>query len=470
METEHKELTAQNSEDEIEEIPDRLFDGEKLVFNWDKCAFVILICWCLQPVLTMAAQIVHPVAGGFVGTLSFFLIGISACIICLLYLLDRINYEKSGFFIRIWKYQRWNVFLFTMLVWGGVAALLANNINIAMMGTIYRLDGYLSYIIYAGFYGCGLILSDKNKLMKVFKIFAGASVILGISSLIALIPAIRSTPNIYIISLWYMRGTSVFSNINHYGYYLVMAIICAAGLFVYEKNRIKSVAWLAVALFNSWVLIDNTSFGSYIAVFAGLTVLAFIGKFKIKPLIPVISFVILSVCLMPVYNIIDNFSQLSSDYSKYDHIDLSAEDNGRPAVWLQTVKIILEKPVFGYGPEGLTDSYGERMIDCTETDHHHTTYFDRPQNEYLQHAAFMGIPALLLYLAALITLFMNRIKNNKKLSAAVLIAFCAVIGYAVSAFFGNTMYYTTPFFFMLLGITAHISQNNITEITKEDAK
>lgn len=469
MDKKDKELTDQNLADEMEEIPDRLFDGEKLVFNWDICTFVILICWCLQPVLTMAAQIVHPVAGGFVGTLSFFLIGISACIICFLFLLDRINYEKGEFFLRIWKHQRWNVFLFAMLVWGGIAALLANNINIAMMGTT-RLDGYLSYIIYAGFYGCGLILSDKNKLMKVFKFFTGVSVILGISSLIALIPAIRSTPNIYIISLWYMRGTSVFSNINHYGYYLVMAVICAVGLFVYEKNRIKSFAWLAVALFNCWVLIDNTSFGPYTAVFAGLIVLAFIGKFKIKPLIPVISFVILSVCLMPVYNIIDNFSRLSSDYSKFDHVHPSAEDDGRTAVWLQTVKIILEKPVFGYGPEGLTESYGDRMIDCTEPGHNHTTYFDRPQNEYLQHAAFMGIPALLLYLAALITLFINRIKNNQKVSAAVLIAFCAVIGYAVSAFFGNTMYYTTPFFFMLLGITAHISQNNITEITKEDAK
>jgi len=468
MDAEDKELTSQTTAEEPDVILDRLFDGDKLVFNWDKCAFVILILWCLQPVLTIAAQIYHPVAGAAISTISFYLLGICACIICILYLLDRINYEKGGFFLRIWKHQRWNVFFLAMLVWGGIAALLANKINIAMMGTT-RLDGYLSYVIYAGFFGCGLILSDKNKLMKVFKSFTGVSVILGITSLAAIIPFIRSSPNIYIISFWFMRGTSIFSNINHYGYYLVMAIICAMGLFIYEKNRIKSIAWLAVALFNIWVLIDSTSFGPYIAVFAGLIVIVIIGKFKIKSFIPVISLVLLSLCLMPVYNIIDNFSYRNSDFLDDEMVqNPSAKDNDLLSVWRQTEKMILKKPVFGYGPEGLIGKYTEKVTDESGEEHTYTSYMDRPYNEYLQHAAFMGLPALIFYLAALITLLTNRIKNIKNVSVSVMIAFCAVIGYLISAFFGNTMYYTTPFFFMLLGITANISHNkpDVTDTTK----
>lgn len=461
MDAEDKKPTEQTTAEEPDVILDRLFDGDKLVFNWDKCAFVILILWCLQPVLTIAAQIYHPVAGAAISTISFYLLGICACIICLLYLLDRINYEKGGFFLRIWKHQRWNVFFLAMLVWGGIAALLASNINIAMMGTAYRLDGYLSYVLYAGFFGCGMILSDKNKLMKVFKFFTGGSVILGITSLAAIIPFIRSSPNIYIISLWFMRGTSIFSNINHYGYYLVMVIICAMGLFLYEKNRKKSAMWLVAALFNIWVLIDNNSFGCYIAVFVGLIVLGFIFKAakSKKSFLPIITFILLSICLSPLYNIGSNFFVLNNDISKLtdDSQDPTETGSGRWTLWVQTVDNIIKKPFFGYGPEGLTGKFTQKIIDETGMEQSVTSFQDRPHNEYLQHAAFMGIPALIFYLTALIMLFVNRIKNIKNISVAVLIAGCAVIGYLISAFFGNTMYYTTPFFFMLLGIAAHLS-------------
>lgn len=465
MDNEDKELTKQTPAEETDEIIDRLFDGDKLVFNWDKCAFVILICWCLQPVITAAAQIYHPVVGGVVSTLSFFLLGICACIICLLYLLDRLNYEKGGFFLRIWKHQRWNVFLFAMLVWGGIAALLANDINIAMMGTTYRLDGYLSYCIYAGFFGCAIIISNKKTLLKILKYFVGISVLLGISSLIAMIPFFSNTPNIYCISLRYMRGTSMFYNINHYGYYLVMAIICAMGLFIYEKSRVKSAMWLVVALFNIWVLIDNNTFGCYIAVFIGLIALGFIFKTaknnNIKSFLPVFTFILLSVCLSPFYSIGSNLFVLNNDISKLtdDSQDSSEAGSGRWTLWVQTVDNILKKPVVGYGPEGLTGKFTQKTIDKTGMEHTVTSFQDRPHNEYLQHAAFMGIPALLFYLAALIALFINRIKNLNNVSVAVLIAGCAVIGYLISAFFGNTMYYTAPFFFILLGITANISHN-----------
>lgn len=451
---------------------EKLFGGENLVFNWNKCTFTILILWCLQPIITAAAQIYHPVAGAVVSSLSFFLIGICADIICMLYMLNRITHEKGGFFIRIWKDQRWNVFFAAMLVWGGIAVCLSDNKYISMFGTSYRLDGYLSYCIYAGFFGCAMILSDRNKLLKVLKCFVGVSVVLGITSLVAMIPFFSKTPNIYCISLRYMRGTSIFYNINHYGYYLVLAIICAMGLFIYEKNRIKSAAWLIAALFNIWVLIDNNTFGCYIAVFAGLIAFSYFfiarekKKFNMKTIIPIISFVILSVCLLPFYNIGKNFFSLNEDISKFadEDQDTSAAGSGRWTLWVQTVEHIKNKPVFGYGPEGLIGKFTAKVKDNSGAEQIQTSFQDRPHNEYLQHAAFMGLPALIFYLAALIMLFLNRIKNIKNISVIVLIAGCAVIGYAISAFFGNTMYYTAPFFFILLGITANASQAEKTDL------
>lgn len=114
----------------------------------------------------------------------------------------------------------------------------------------------------------------------------------------------------------------------------------------------------------------------------------------------------------------------------------------------------------GYGPEGLTGKFTEQTTHPDGCGHDHTSGIDRPQNEYLQHAAFMGIPALLFYLAAMITMFIYRIKNIHNASADVLIAFCAVAAYLISAFFGNTVYYTAPFFFMLLGMAANTADKN----------
>lgn len=439
------------------EEPDRLFDGEKLVFDWDKCAFAVLLTGCLQPVLTAAAQIIHPSAGAVAGTLLFYLPGVASCIICLLYLLDRINYEKGRFFLRIWKDQRWNVLFSAVLILGGISVLLSDDTGRAFMGSGYRMDGYLSYILYAGFYGCAMLLCDKNKILKLLKIFAAGSVILGITSLAALIPFVRSSPNIYLISLWYMRGTSVFQNLYHYGYYLVMAAAVSAGLFLYGKKFFESVVWFFAFLLNIWVLTDNGSLTACLAVFLCLVLFALRRRSGIKSLIPLASFLLAVAGLLLFAPSGKGLTLPGIDYSKYEHTvhDSSAQGHELLSLWRETVGLIVQKPLFGYGPEGLSGRYAATVPAEECEGHTHETYPDRPQNEYLQHAAFMGVPALLLYLSGLIMLAVRRLHAGKNARFVFLIAGIAAAGYLISAVFGNTMYYTTPIFFMLLGFAAN---------------
>ncbi len=453
--------------DEGEE-PDRLFDGDKLVFDWGKCAFAVLLIVCLQPLLTAAAQIIHPSAGAVTGTLLFYLPGAAACVLCLLYLLDRINYEKGRFFLRIWKDQRWNVLFSAVLILGGISVLLSDDTGRAFMGSLYRMDGYLSYILYAGFYGCAMLLCDKNKILRLLKIFAACSVLLGITSLAALIPFVSASPNIYLISLRYMRGTSIFQNPYHYGYYLVMAAVVSAGLFLYEKKFFKSAGWLFAFLFNIWVLTDNGSLAACLAVFLCLVLLALRRKSGIKSLVPVASF-LLAVVVLLLFDPLENRLTLPGvDYSKSEHTahDSSAQGHELLSLWQETVGLILQKPLFGYGPEGLSGRYAGTVQAEECEGHTHETYPDRPQNEYLQHAGFMGIPALLLYLAGLIMLAARRLHTGKNAPYVFLTAGIAAVGYLLSAVFGNTMYYTTPFFFMLLGFAANKGAESSCEQTE----
>ena len=114
---------------------------------------------------------------------------------------------------------------------------------------------------------------------------------------------------------------------------------------------------------------------------------------------------------------------------------------GRWELWVYTVEFIKEKPLFGWGLEGTTKQLGELVG--------HT---DRPHNEYLQYAAFFGIPASIAYICGVFSVFLNGLKHKYELDIYTITALIASFGYLVSAAFGNTMYYTSPAFFILLGL------------------
>lgn len=86
---------------------------------------------------------------------------------------------------------------------------------------------------------------------------------------------------------------------------------------------------------------------------------------------------------------------------------------------------------------------------------------DRPHNEYLQYAVYFGIPGVLMYLTALVSLFVRCVRDVKRLSSACLVLGCMVFSYCASAFVGNSMYYTTVYFVMILALLVNESVRNM---------
>ena len=143
----------------------------------------------------------------------------------------------------------------------------------------------------------------------------------------------------------------------------------------------------------------------------------------------------------------NNFFILFKDTTKIVSNDETAGQAGssRWKLWVTALDFIKNRPIFGYGPDSLGKPYEELNIKI-----------DRPHNEYLQFAASLGIPALIFYLSALFLVFKRAFKNRKNISTNTIIALCSVLAYLVSAFFGNTMFYTSPYFFILLAISFNI--------------
>ena len=139
-----------------------------------------------------------------------------------------------------------------------------------------------------------------------------------------------------------------------------------------------------------------------------------------------------------------NLQELTADAKDIleDPSEAKRAGHGRMTLWQQGLKMIPRRPIFGYGPEQMDKELSAIM------------WVDRPDNEFIQHAVFLGIPGLLFYLGALITLFTRQWIHMRKLDDTTLIAAGCVVAYLVSSLFGNTMFYTVPYLYMFLAMAS----------------
>ena len=77
-----------------------------------------------------------------------------------------------------------------------------------------------------------------------------------------------------------------------------------------------------------------------------------------------------------------------------------------------------------------------------------------PHNELLTYALFFGVPAAVCYTVAVLMIFLRHLVSGAWKDPYALMAFSAALAYFISSFFGVAMFYTTPFFFIMLGYSS----------------
>ena len=333
-------------------------------------------------------------------------------------------------------------FGFTLLMM--LLSTLVNGITPAVLhGDSYRRESLYSFAAYFIFLflGATFIQSERKKSI-LLGAYLFSSAVLAVRELIAymLTPAELAENYTRVV-------TSVFEQFNHYGYYLAMAVLISSVLI---RSNEKPLRYLAVASFlaNSAVLVVNDTFGAFLGCLFGLIfsiiVFSVCGRKLDKTAVWMLVFFILTTLLADLRGrtLLRNFSQLFTDVEK---IATGAEDANRAGTsrWglvTATVRYISEHPLLGFGLEGI----GNRLVSDVGT--------DRPHCEYLQYAAFFGIPAAVSYVLGVFHVFLNGLKHRYELGLYTKAALVAAFGYLVSAAFGNTMYYTAPYLFILLGL------------------
>lgn len=381
--------------------------------------------------------------------ISFYILGAAAV---LLYL-GKCIVEKVKF-RDIVKQNTPMIFFMAMAIFILISTMINGWTEYAVNGHDIRRESvfvYLSYII-VFFFCSSLVKSEKIKKIIIYS-FVAVSLIFGICVAATLILDTKTFILYISHSVEWIIG--IYTNPNHYAYYLNVAVICSGALFALEKDIKIRIFSLITFLLNTVILFLNDTMGCYIASLGGLIfllVVMFIIDKRIN--LPALFLILMFVAIALGINFYTD-SVASSISNMATDIHNIAENNDAPmdstrvrwTLWKESVQCISERPFFGFGTDGIED----RLRDLTGE--------ERSHNEYLQYTAFYGIPAALCYLAGVMAVFIHGLKNKAKLDKYAIISLTAAFAYCFSAFFGVSRTYTAPYLFIFLGLGFGICRN-----------
>lgn len=242
--------------------------------------------------------------------------------------------------------------------------------------------------------------------------------------------------------------SAIFFNGNHYGYFLLMAVLIGAAYYLFSENKL-AIFGAASAVLNLIILAINHSLGSILALIIVLVATGILIAVKERSsgrkmlLLAAVLAGAFVIALLVSPALRKEFAVLVSDLGAV--LGGTAEGSAghrRLQMWTLTAGYISERPLLGYGCEGIAFMLYEAMK------------VSDPHCEPLAYAAYYGIPAALLYMAGVIGVILSNIRRTESRSMYQKAACMAAAGYFISSFVGVGMFYTLPFLFIFLGLAA----------------
>lgn len=337
---------------EIYEVLGRIF--------FEKIAMYIVMGWCLLPILSIFFHIrwMGMAEQTFMYRLNILssyqtavlLMGVLTLEFLIAYfigmILTRSNNWKNELFEFI-KREPWNVFFLMLFVWIIICTMHSADKYTSIFGTEYRYEGLVTYCCYAAVYMCAHIVKEAKYRKCIFNTYAVTAVILGICLLL------QDNHLLYMHKIFVYDRATVFSQFNHFGYYLNMSILVMTGLFLtsdIKKNEIMYAAGIAFQLF---CLLVNNTFGAYLGSMFGVIAVCIMYAVRTnnikKILVPIIIYISLSTVSMlgiipssSGQNLKVNLSTFSHDVNAVisDAEDADGAGTGRMRLWKACLKMI----------------------------------------------------------------------------------------------------------------------------------
>lgn len=339
-----------------------------------------------------------------------------------------------------------------------ISTFLSSDIKISILGDKNRYEGLLMFITYIVIYMC----SKKYFQYKNIKIF------LNIMFYVAMIIGILGIAQKFITNMnlkpIFDRGIcATFGNSNFFGSFISIVLPISISIFILNGNK-KGFILSLVMFFN---MISSGTRSAWVA-FVVVAIIGFIYLIKHKNKTYFKRLVILLLCFILIFGYLFNgfglikknsttkikIEQIKNDLKNASETGLADNmGSGRIEIWRMTLKLIIQKPILGCGTDNL--KLGLRTY-CKEDFNKFVLRAhavpDKAHNEYLQIAATIGIPVLVIYLIFVSTILFPKMKLMLK-DKLYLIISITIISYLTQAFFNISTIGVAPLFWMILGLS-----------------
>ena len=314
-----------------------------------------------------------------------------------------------------------------------ISTILSESTHLSFFGSYWRQNGLLQLIFYfLLFLGIVIYFSDKKQtkdLPQLIKYICYGGIL---SAIYAIWQSISSG-----------MGLRVFGTIgqpNSLATYLLMVAPFILVYFFQSKTRKTNIFW-GIGLFLVFLAMALTISRTMIVGILGIIIFLaiFYRKWIFLSLIGCFFLSVLAINLLSNYSFISENIFLSRFIFKgwaFHSVE------SRFVIWESVLKMIQAKPITGYGPDMLSESYlqfaNPQIFYFEKIDN----FVDRAHNELLDITVNQGIVGLISYLGLLLTTL--KIAFKKIGEQLVLAAICSLIGlFAANMFnFSTTVNYT----------------------------
>ena len=375
--------------------------------------------------------------------------------------------------IKNFKFNKYEIFVFIMMILSCLSLLNAVDINVAIFGRLKRHEGLLVWLSYYILFLNSMNIKNKKYLYIIvflISMYALSNTILGLYQVDVLSkPASLSYLRVVDFAAGFLGNSNFFGSLSCLFYGLVL------GFFINAKMGWKKYLLAILLLMANLCVIINGAMSAIVGIivinFVCLIqiIISFVKK-RDNRLVSLGSYVVGIVSFILVFSIYSiNHATIKNDVftlfsqAKSVVVDQDLNDDygtGRIYIWKHTIEKMKEAPITGYGIDNYADAFDYKLID------QYNCVVDKAHNDYLQKAFCEGIISAMVFVVFLLMIFFSGV--FKQLSPIHYGLFLAFVGYSVQAFFNISFINVAPMYFIISGmLTGVLIKKNKDNLIKE---
>lgn len=367
------------------------------------------------------------------------------------------------FFSKKIRFDKIDVFLILLFVFGLISVIFAHDSSTALYGFRNRYEGFFQLLYYYSLmFLSTTIYNDKYKKRIIFTILLFGL----INAFICFLQIFNVLKFISIPNRGSVLGQGFVMNSNFFGSYMVLCLGLSVGLFLYNKSgKLMNIFYLFLCIaFYSGLLMSSAlsgMIGFFFIIFCLIIYSLYLLKKKCFSKVFSLRYILLILCLVTVNILLNNSGKtlMNKDVSRFvgETSEITKGNmndsfgSARMFIYKNTVKIIPKYIFHGIGIDNFYYAFGNEPL--FTSDGKLIVFFDKAHCEYLQKSICEGLFSCLTYVGMLFIIFINSSKRIfEKKNYIVISLFLGFAGYCVQAAFNISVIEVAPLFWIVCGL------------------